>query len=128
MANSDAFYIELREQVDEILAEFGANFTIRTSGVYDETTLTTSEATTREVVGVVGSNFISSSIASMISAYSVATSNTTGQTTKSLILTASAAPVDGEEIYVDGKWHSLKEAEKVKPADITVVYVLDLIK
>lgn len=124
MAASDAFYNELAIEVNDLLEEFGAEFTIKAPGVYDKNTLTVGEPTSRTAFGVVSSSEFGSNIATQIYAISQLSSN---QYSKSvLILTASTNPKPQEKVVVDGKEYELAKARPVRPAEVTVVYILDL--
>lgn len=124
MAASDAFYIEIRDEVDSVLEELGTTYQVRGPGQYDSDTLKRGEAAPRDVVGLVADQKTAHSLASM--AYPITETSAVWKMTKSLILKADANPQPEEEIYVDGKWHSLGTAKPIRPADITVVYMLDL--
>lgn len=117
MANSDSFYVELVEEVDIILAQFGKRFKVRSPGGYDPGSMTTLAGGEREVVGVVDNSF------------AMSISEMTGRTwtaTRTLLLAASGNIKANEEVEVDGRWFALSKVEKVKPADIVVIYMLDL--
>jgi hypothetical protein len=116
MADSDTFYQELQVEVDEILTDLGTSFTIRAEGTYDADELEVSTGSTRSVVGLVADQQTVIKISGEASWSAL----------KSLILTADAAPQPGEEVQVDSKWFSLSKVVPVKPADIVVVYLLDV--
>lgn len=121
MASSDVFYNELSAEVVGILSELGTTFTVKSEGVYDPSTLTTSEGSERTVSGIV---------ADQQEAYSL--SSGVGETSKSwvsgknLLLTADSVPKAKEQVYVDGKWFSLSNVKPIKPADVVVLYILDI--
>jgi len=118
MAVSDTFYNEIVSEVDSVLDQFGTNFTVRAQGTYDEDTLENSDGATRSVTGVIATQQVVNSIGAIIS------EGWTGR--KSLILKASAAPAPGEEIQVDSEWFPLSKVIPIKPADVVVVYMLDV--
>ena len=117
MANSDAFYSEIKQEVDAVLAELGTQYAVRTEGAYDPTTLSTATGVPRTVTGLVADQ-------------KAAMSFTGGQGVwigeRSLILTAEAAPLPGEEVGVDGRWFPLSKVVPIKPADVVVAYILDV--
>lgn len=119
MANSDAFYIELASDTIEVLTEFGKEFNVRSKGVTDLSTLTVTEGGTRNVWGLV-SDAQAQSYAEVGSVQWTAT--------KTLILAPDADPVEGEFVIVDGVSYPLDKIVAVKPADIVVVYLLDISK
>ena len=53
MAASDAFYQEIKLEVDSVLAELGTSYTVRTPGTYDSDTLETIPGASRSVSGLV---------------------------------------------------------------------------
>lgn len=125
MAQSDAFYQEIAEEVDAVLVELGTSYSVRGPAVYDETTLTRGKGTSRTVVGLVADqevaiNMLGSGTDMRGDAMSAWTA------TKSLILQASSNPLPEEEVLVDGQWYPLSMAKPIKPAEITVVYMLDI--
>lgn len=123
MAASDAFYNELLPEIIGAISEFGTEYDIRGPGVYDEDTMTRTPPTSRKVKGLVSDQRIATSLSGTM-ASSDAVSPWVA--TKTLILDPNAAPKDEEEIQVDGQWFSLSKIAPVKPADITLLYMLDV--
>lgn len=118
MAASDPFYNELvNETVIPVIEEFGAEFTIRSPGQYDEATLTTGAESQRTAFGLVATGQIA---AAMREAGVEITS------TRNLLLVPSANVQPEDEVFVDGKWFPFTNVESIKPADIIVLYILDL--
>ena len=122
MAASDAFYLEIQAEVDTVLDELGTSYNVRGNSIYDSDTLETTAGAPRSVVGLVADQQVATSLA-----------KTGGMETdlswigvKTLILKASAAPLSNEEVQVDGKWFPLSKAVPIKPAEIVVVYLLDV--
>lgn len=124
MANSDSFYLELQAEVQEVLEEFGTTYSIREEGVYDSDTLETTDGAPRTVTGLVATEQFVSSLGNAVIPANVLASSQVGK--KTLILSAAAAPQPGEEVQVDGSWFSLSKLIPIKPADIVVVYMLDV--
>lgn len=120
MAASDAFYKQVIADIAPVFTELGTTYTVSTPGAYDELTLTTAPATTRNVVGLVADQQTAVEFAGLAGATWVAT--------KTLILTADANPRQGEEITVDGRTYPLDKIVPIKPADIVVIYMLDVSK
>ncbi|AIM40554.1 hypothetical protein [Vibrio phage VpKK5] len=116
---SDQFYIDLRTEATEVINEFGTQFTVHAEGEYDPAEGGETEAgPTRSVTGVVADQQVA-----------MALTDGTGMAwhaKKSLILTADADPKEGEEVEVDGKRFPMTALEPVKPANIVVIYMLDL--
>lgn len=120
---SDQFYLDLIEEINPIIDEFGTTYTIHTPGTYDEATLTTSAPTTRTAVGLVADSQTLNGLglSSPSDAQTLQWTNT-----RNLLLQASANIQPGESVTVDGKVHELNNAQTIKPANIVVLYILDL--
>ena len=117
MALSDAFYNEIAEELVAVFSELGTTYTVRTPGAYDEDTLETAAPSTRTVVGLV---------ADQQTALQLTGEGGTWVATKTLILRNDAIPLPSEEIQVDGVWFPLSKVVPIKPAEIAVVYLLDV--
>ncbi|QJI53352.1 head-closure protein [Alteromonas phage vB_AcoS-R7M] len=124
MAASDPFYNSLVSTVETLLAKYGATYTIRSKGVTDPVTLQTSSGATRSCVGVVSDSSMGSNLAGQLG--SILSSSVENTSLRSLLLPASASIQAGEEIQVDGQWFDLKRAKPLKPADVTLMYTLEL--
>ncbi|QQM14074.1 hypothetical protein pVco14_024 [Vibrio phage pVco-14] len=125
MAASDAFYNGIIAKIAPVFEKLGTSFAVRAPAQFNEETLSKTPGQTRSVAGIVADQ--------------QTTLELTGQAwrgmdggewvaTKSLILPANAKPLPSEEIQVDGKWFSLSKVVAVKPADVTVIYLLDVSK
>ena len=124
MAASDAFYQEVLVDVNAVLDEFGTSYTVRAQGTYDDDELEIVEGATRSVVGLVATQNDKSALG--IIAFPVTETSAGWVGTKNLLLKADAAPQPGEEVQVDGKWYPLSKLVPIKPADIIVLYILDV--
>lgn len=112
--SSDALYIGLTSDVNDLIDELGTSYTIYTPGVYDPATLTTGAETSRLVDGVVTDQpTLFSSPADWVA-------------NKTLVMKAASNPDELEEVVVDGKRYPMTMVEKIKPAEITVAYMLDV--
>lgn len=118
MAASDTFYIEVKKEVDAVLAEFGTQFYTRGVAVYDPETMETTAAVTKTVTGIVANQQQVIDMAGQL--------GSTWTALKTLILEADSETLKGEEVKVDGRWFSLSKIVAIKPADIVVVYLLDI--
>ncbi|CAM0069691.1 hypothetical protein VPHK251G3_0018 [Vibrio phage K251 g3] len=125
MAASDAFYNGIVAKIAPIFDKLGTTFAVRAPARFNAETLTNTLGAPRNTVGVVADQ--------------QTTQELTGQAwrgmdsgewvaAKTLILPASANPQPDEEIQVDGKWYSLSKVKAIKPADVTIVYMLDVSK
>lgn len=126
MAQSDSFYQELITEVNDVIDEFGTSYTVRAPGTYDSDELETTVGPTRQVDGIVADQKFSNSMFN--TSLAMNEERLTWVAKKSLILKADANPLAGEEILVDGKWFPLAKLSPIKPADVVVVYMLDVSK
>ncbi len=118
---SDAFYIDIRDNtVDPLIAEFGTTYTVVTPGTYDKFSMTTGVETRRDVLGLVSDGSFVNSLVNSEGA------NNQWVSQRVLLLTASAAVTVNEKIIVDAVEHDLSKVEKIQPANVNVLYVLDL--
>lgn len=124
MANSDEFYIEIRDEVTETIDEFGTTYQVRPVGEYDYDTLGVEAGVTRSISGLAAVNKESTKLSIGSSALSEELS--IWLSTKSLIIVGSADIQQGEEIFVDSRWYTTNGIEIIKPADIIICYILDL--
>lgn len=115
---SDEFYLDLLEEVTETVQEFGTTYKVVGVSQYDETTMTTLPATERTVVGLVADQQLANQLMSDQGASWIAV--------KSLLLTADANPQPGERVEVDGVLYPLDKLMEIKPANITLLYMLDV--
>ncbi len=126
MATSDAFYLEIVDDVVTVINELGTTYTIRTRGAYDSNTMTVPDGASRVVSGIIANqdSFLSTSSGSSITKGEEVNMGWIGK--KMLILTPDANPEDNEEILVDGQWFLLNKVQTIKPADIILLYLLDV--
>lgn len=124
MAASDEFYQEILIEVNAVIDELGTQFNVRRDGVYDSDTLTTGAPTSRSVDGVIVDNTQATAIAGSFNVIDATSLSWIGK--KMLLLKASAAPEPKEEIEVDGAWYPLDRLVTIKPADVVLLYMLDV--
>lgn len=124
MAASDEFYQEILVEVNAVIDELGTEFNIRGDGAYDSDTLTTGAPTSRSVVGVVVDNTQATAIAGSFNVSEAEALSWIGK--KMLLLKASASPQPKEEIEVDSRWYPLDQVVEIKPADISLLFMLDV--
>lgn len=124
MAQSDSFYNDIVTEVEAILEEFGAEYTIRTQSQLDPVTFAETPGSTRTAFGVVNNSEIGSTLAMQLNA--IASTNNENNAKAVLLLSPTAAPQALEEVMVDGRWYSLGKVKPVRPADVTVLYTLEL--
>lgn len=118
MAQSDAFYQSIIAEVDPVIAELGTTYQVRTRGGYNPETLAHDPpGAPRTVTGIVATQRFAQQLVSGDAKWTA---------TKSLILTAAAAPQPTEEVEVDGTWYALSSVVPIKPADVVVIYMLDI--
>lgn len=124
MAKSDSFYNQIVTEVDNLLEEYGAKFTIRTQGSIDPVTFAETPGSTRTAFGVVNNSELGSTLAMQLNA--IASTNNENNAKAVLLLSPTAAPQALEEVMVDGRWYSLGKVKPVRPAEVTLLYSLEL--
>jgi hypothetical protein len=118
MADSDSFYQDLATEASELIAELGTTFKITTPGTYNAETMS---------VGAPSSRLVSGLVADQMTAIAISGTLDSGwASTKYLLLPADAAPVENESVEVQGIIYPLTKIIKIQPADITVIYMLDI--
>ncbi|USL90038.1 hypothetical protein [Vibrio phage vB_VpaS_CHI] len=122
MAASDAFYNGIIAKIAPVFTKLGTTYNVRSPAQFNEDTLSKTPGNTRSVTGVVADQQTALELGALAGA------SVEWVATKTLILTADAKPQPKEEVQVDGKWYSLDKLMPVKPADVTVVYMLDISK
>lgn len=124
MAASDEFYQEILIEVNAVIDELGTQFNVRRDGVYDSDTLTTGAPISQSVDGVIVDNTQATAIAGSFNVIDATSLSWIGK--KMLLLKASASPQPKEEIEVDGAWYPLDRLVTIKPADVVLLYMLDV--
>jgi len=124
MAASDSFYLEIQAEVNTVLEELGTEYSVRGHGTYNPDTLETLPAAPRTVVGLVADQKDINPLGAIL--FPVGEGSAGWVNKKALILSAGAVPDAGEEVLVDGQWFPLSKVVPIKPAEITVVYMLDV--
>lgn len=119
MAASDAFYQELLPEINEVLDELGTTYQVSTPGTYDEDEMTVGGPTKRPVVGLVADQ-------SLVTSLGVIASDAQWVNRKVLLLKADAAIVENESIVVGGVTFPCNKIVELKPADVTVLFMLDI--
>lgn len=117
---SDQFYEELLTDVNDTILQFGKEYQVRAKGEYNNTTLSVTQGATRKVLGLVSD----SSILNNIGSNGTDSKEWIGK--KVLLLVATLNPKKTDEINVDGRWYSLNKIEQIKPANVTLLYILDI--
>lgn len=118
MAESDTFYIDVRNEVDQIIDDFGTIYPTRLKGGYDRDEMLTTYEDGDSLVGVVTEGSI------MINEYD--SSSIKSSETKTIVFKASSKFPENGEVMIDDAYHSLSKFEKIKPADIVVAYILEV--
>lgn len=126
MAASDAFYNEIRNEVIALIKELGTSYTIEAPSTYDSLTMTTTPGAQRQVDGVVSTQSQFDSVAAI--AFAVTETSSVWLGKKSLLLSPEALPLADEKIIIGGDYFSLGKLVEIKPADVTLLYILDISK
>ena len=117
MVASDKIYLELQREVDNIIDEFGTEYTVNGEGTFDEAGLETLPGSSRSVFGV---------IADQETVLQINSGEANWNAKRTLILKADSAPVAGEEVEIENKCYSLSKLVPIKPARIVISYLLDI--
>lgn len=115
MTTSSAFYNELLPEVYEIINNFGTEYTVTGRGTYNEDEMTASGGSTRVVKGLVDTG-----------EYRNAFNAETTSAGKMVLLAPDAEPKPDEVISIDGIEFSLAKVEVIKPAEVIMLYMLDI--
>lgn len=121
MAASDKFYQDVIKEINPLFNEFGKEFTVSKPGSYDEDAMVTLPSVTRKVWGIVAEQELTSGIMQMANG-----SFTKWTGSSNLILRNDANLQPEETITVDGKEYPASKVEQVKPADIVVIFIMEL--
>lgn len=120
---SDAFYEEVRDDIIiPLITEFGKEYVINSPRGFSKETLSSTPVAPRRAVGIVKNNQFVRRVVDQVD------SQLQTVTGRSLILLpeANAKPID--TVIVDGIEHSMKNVIEIKPANIVLLYVLELEK
>lgn len=112
MSTSDTFYNELLPDVQEAIESYGTIYTVNSPSVYNPLTQSTTPGSTREVKGLVSEGD--------------ALGSSTWEGKKVCILDPAANFMENESVVIDGVTYPASKIETVKPANIVVLYILDL--
>lgn len=124
MAASDAFYEELVSEVNEIIAELGTTYVVKSGGKYNPETMGVDPSTERGVNGLIADNATALTIGSMGGFQSGDAPSWQGK--RILILTADAQIKENESVVVDGVDFPATKIETIKPADVVLLYIVDI--
>lgn len=120
---SDKFYLEVLDEVIELINEFGTDYQVKTPGAFNPATLENENESVRTVKGVVTDSMLGSARKSSDSKITAMEEN--GRD-KVLLLLPSAAPLANESVEVDGRWFSMTGISMLKPANIILLYTLNI--
>ncbi len=123
---SDQFYLNLLPKINATVQRFGTAYKVRGPGAYDEQTMVTAPATARDVTGLVSDGEMFNGLGGATQNPNRDASNISWSGKKVLILTAQAQPTQGEEVQVDGRWFPLSRIKEIKPANVVLLYLLDV--
>lgn len=126
---SDAFYQTLLLKVNPIIERFGTKYPVRGQGTYDNESMTTIKPEAREIIGLVSNSEMLSGLGGTSIAGLGGKAENTAKAwigKKLLLLQANANPLQGDEVQVDGNWFPLSKIQTIKPANIILLYILDV--
>lgn len=123
---SDQFYLNLLPKVNQTVQRFGTKYKVRGQASYNEETMTTGEPVGREVTGLVSDGELLNNMGGATQNPNRSLENISWVGKKVLILTAAAEPKQGEQVEVDGRWYPLSKIKEIKPANVVLLYLLDI--
>lgn len=126
--SSDAFYKELLPEITAALNDYGKAYQVRSKGLMNEETRLVAPGVTRSVQGLVSDGSIVSNIGSVGQNSGLEANRVQWVGKKVILLAPNLKPNKTDEINVDGVWLSLSKIVELKPANIVLLYILDLTK
>lgn len=123
--SSDQFYNELIPEVISALTNYGTEFQVRSKGVYNSETMQTGTGSIKTVLGLISDGSIVSNMGNN-TGLDASRMNWVGK--RVLLLSPSLKADKTDEVNVDGVWHSLTKINELKPANVVLLYILDLTK
>jgi len=119
MAQSDSFYTALLPKITDVLTRLGTNYEIRSRGAFDVDSLTiTYSGDTAVSKGVL----MNQNVASVLGDTTVNSS----LDSKTLILSVDNEVTPEHEVKVADRWYPMDALITIKPANITVLYIVEL--
>lgn len=120
MASNDDFYLDLVATVNDVLNQFGKVLEVRVPGKYNPDTLMADDPDVLHVLGVVATG--QQAVQMLVMA------NNTAQIVNGryVILSPDYELNQDMTLIIDGCEYSMTKLEIVRPADITVCYMLSL--
>lgn len=116
--SSDAFYNELLPEINATIDEFGTSFVVKTPGTYNED-MSVSPDTERTVQGVVADQSFQLPIPSL-------GSEASWGNRKQVLLKAEADIKENEHLVFEGNTYPLNKAQTIKPANVVLLYIVDV--
>ncbi|MBG89595.1 MAG: hypothetical protein CMO80_22230 [Verrucomicrobiales bacterium] len=122
--SSDAFYNELLPEINATIDEFGTSFVVKTPGSYNED-MSVSPDTERTVQGVVADQNFQFPLGSIGSSGSQG-QNASWSNRKQVLLKAEADIKESEHLVFEGNAYPLNKAQTIKPANVVLLYIVDV--
>lgn len=118
MSKSTEFYQSLLTDIDGIFDELGTQFIVESDGVFDPDTLTKSQGINRTVDGIIIDNTTELTIDGVDLSF--------WENKKILIGKSNSNFQTNEKVNIDGEWFPLNKMSIIKPADVILLYIVDL--
>lgn len=119
--SSDAFYNELLPEINDVIDEFGTTFVVNTPGAYNKNDMSVAPDTTREVAGIIADQNFQVPLGGAGVEVSWASK-------KQVLFKAEANLQENESVIVDGVEHPVTKVDTIKPANVVLLYMLDITK
>ena len=126
--SSDSFYNELLPDIIAALNDYGKAYQVRAKGLMNQETRVVAPGATRSVQGLVSDGSAVSNLGSVGQNSGLETNRVQWVGKKVILLAPNLKPNKPDEINVDGVWLSLSKIVELKPANIVLLYILDLTK
>ena len=126
--SSDSFYNELLPDIIAALNDYGKAYQVRAKGLMNQETRVVAPGATRSVQGLVSDGSAVSNLGSVGQNSGLETNRVQWVGKKVILLAPNLKPNKTDEINVDGVWLSLSKIVELKPANIVLLYILDLTK
>lgn len=123
---SDVFYNTLLPKINQTVERFGTTYNVEGDRLYDADTMTTLEPIKRSVQGLVSDGQLFNGLGGATQNPNRDASNISWVGKRVLILSPSANIKPGERVQFEGKWYPFSNINELKPANITLLYILDV--
>ena len=119
MANSDTLYNEMLVDLADLWDGLGTSFSVREK-VFNETTRVTEYQNARTVVGLISNRQAATGLSFLTG------DNFNLSENDQLLLEGGAGLTEDTQVQINNRWMPVGDFEIVKPADILVMYIVEV--